>query len=150
MPRLNFKGNVVWITGASSGIGEALAKGFAEIGSRLILSSRREAELQRVGQLCSGAESVSVLPLDLSKPEFMAGAATAALAIAGRIDVMVHNAGVTQRALAADADYGIDEILVRTNYLGPVALTKALLPSMQARRQGVFIVVTSVLGKFGL
>jgi short-subunit dehydrogenase len=150
MPRSNFRGNVVWITGASSGIGEALAKRFAEIGSILILSSRREDELNRVAGLCSGAESVAVLPLDLSKPELMDRAATEAVSIAGRIDVMVHNAGVGQRALATDADYKIDEILLRTNYLGPVALTKALLPSMRTRQRGHFIVVTSVLGKFGL
>ena len=145
-----FHGKVVWITGASSGIGEALARQFAQAGSRLILSSRRKEELDRVSASCSGAESVAVLPMDLSRPQSMDEAARRALEIADRVDVMVHNAGVSQRSFAADTKYDVDELLIRTNYLGPVALTKALLPSMRARHEGHFIVVSSVLGKFGL
>src|SRR5437762_6350354 len=145
-----FRGKVVWITGASSGIGEALARRFASAGARLILSSRREDELNRVARLCAGAASISVLPLDLSKPDSMPDAVQWVIARAGAVDVMVHNAAVGQRSFAADTDYGIDELIMRTNYLGPVALTKAILPAMRARRQGQFIVVSSVLGKFGL
>jgi dehydrogenase/reductase SDR family protein 7B len=145
-----FENKVVWITGASSGIGEALAKRFALAGSRLIISSRRPDELSRVAGLCSGARSCAVLPLDLSKPESMADAVHSVLAREGAVDVMVHNAAVSQRAFAADASYDVDELIMRTNYLGPVALTKALLPSMRARRQGQFIVLSSVLAKFGL
>jgi dehydrogenase/reductase SDR family protein 7B len=145
-----FRGKVVWITGASSGIGEALARQFADCGSRLLLSSRREDELNRVARLCSKAESVAVLPLDLSKPELMCDAVRRALEIVDHVDVMIHNGGVSQRAFASDTQYHVDELLMRTNYLGPIALTKALLPSMRSRRQGHFIVVTSVLGKFGL
>ena len=150
MANSTFKGKVTWITGASSGIGEALAKQFAAAGSRLILSSRREDELERVAGLCRHADSVSVLLLDLSRPEQMAGAAEKALALAGHVDVMIHNGGISQRAFAADTDYHVDDVIMRTNYLGPVALTKALLPSMRSRRQGHFVVVTSVLGKLGL
>ena len=145
-----FTGKIVWITGASSGIGEALAKQFAAAGARLILSARRDAELQRVAALCPIAPSISILPLDLSMPEQMPDAARHALKIAGYIDVLVHNAGVSQRAFAADTGYDVDDRLMRTNYLGPVALTKGVLPSMRERRSGHFIVVTSVLGKFGL
>lgn len=150
MTHSRFQGKVVWITGASSGIGEALAKRFATTGSRLILSARREDELKRVADLCHGAASISILPLDLSKPESMAGVVQRALALEGVVDVMVHNGAVSQRAFAADSNYQIDDVIMRTNYLGPVALTKALLPSMKSRRQGHFIVVTSVLGKIGL
>jgi dehydrogenase/reductase SDR family protein 7B len=150
MRQSTFKGKVVWITGASSGIGESLARRFASAGSRLILSSRREDELKRVAASCSGAEWVTVLPLDLSKPEAMSSAVRQALSVAGNINVMVHNGGVSQRAFAADTVYEVDERIMRTNYLGPIALTKALLPSMQAQRQGHFIVLGSVLGKFGL
>jgi short-subunit dehydrogenase len=145
-----FKNKVVWITGASSGIGEAFAKSFAQLGARLILSARRKHELNRVAGLCSGAGSVSVLPIDLSKPESLQDAVHSAITREKAIDVMVHNAAVSQRAFAADTTYDVDELIMRTNYLGPVALTKALLPSMRARRMGHFIVVTSVLGKFGL
>jgi len=150
MGHSRFKEKVVWITGASGGIGEALAKRFAMLGSRLILSARREDELSRVAGLCPGAASVSILPLDLGKPELLMNAAHEALSRAGAIDVMIHNAAVSQRAFAADADYEVDDVIMRTNYLGPVALTKAVLPSMRARREGHFIVVSSVLGKFGL
>jgi len=145
-----FTGKTVWITGASSGIGEALANRFASAGSRLILSARRENELQRVARLCSNAASVSILPLDLSRPESMGCAVQQALSSSGHIDVMVHNAGISQRAFASDTNFEVDERLMRTNYLGPVALTKALLPSMRERRQGQFIVVSSVLGKLGV
>jgi dehydrogenase/reductase SDR family protein 7B len=145
-----FRGKVVWITGASSGIGEALARRFAQAGSHLILSSRREDELNRVKSLCAGAPSIAVLPLDLSKPERMSDAAARALELTGHVDVMIHNGGVSQRSFASDTSYDVDELLMRTNYLGPVALTKALLPSLQSRHQGHFIVVTSVLGKIGL
>jgi short-subunit dehydrogenase len=144
-----FENKVVWITGASSGIGEALAKRFARAGSRLILSSRREKELVRVAGLCPESPSVFVLPLDLAKPESLADAAHLVLAREKAVDVMVHNGAVSQRSFAADTGYDVDELLLRTNYLGPVALTKALLPSMRARRQGHFIVISSVLGKFG-
>src|SRR5207253_1787321 len=99
---------------------------------------------------CSGAESVSILPLDLSKPETMPGIVRQAMDISGHIDVMIHNGGVSQRAFAAETIYEVDERIMCTNFLGPVALTKALLPAMQARRQGHFIVLSSVLGKFGL
>src|SRR5438128_393409 len=146
----HFRGKVVWITGASSGIGEALARHMARAGARLILSSRREDELNRVAQTCIDAVSVSVLSLDLSRPESMSDAVHRALEIAGHVDVMVHNGGVSQRAYAADTAFSVDDLLMRTNYLGPVALTKALLPSMRSRHTGHFIVVTSVLGKFGL
>jgi len=140
---------VVWITGASSGIGEALARRYARAGAALVLSSRREAELQRVAATCPGVP-VHIVPLDLGIPETMADAAARAIAHAGRIDVMVHGAGIGQRATAVDTAYAVDDLMMRTNYLGPVALTKALLPHMIARRRGHFVVVTSVLGRVGM
>jgi short-subunit dehydrogenase len=145
-----FADQVVWITGATSGIGEALARRFAAFGSRLVLSARREQELSRVAGLCTGAASVSVLPLDLSQPASLADRVHSVISREGAVDVMVHNAAVSQRAFAADAGYEVDDLIMRTNYLGPVAMTKALLPSMRARRRGHFIVISSVLGKFGL
>jgi len=145
-----FKDKVIWITGASSGIGEALAKRFARAGARLILSSRREPELSRVATLCSGASSVWTLPLDLSDAETMPSAVQKVLDRERAVDMMVHNAAVSQRAFAAAAPYAMDELIMRTNYLGPIALTKSLLPSMRSRQRGHFVVVSSVLGKFGL
>jgi len=140
---------VVWITGASSGIGEALAHRYAQAGATLVLSSRRESELRRVASACGGVP-VHIVPLDLARPEMMVDAAERAIALAGTIDVMVHNGGLSQRAAAFETAYAVDELMMRTNYLGPVALTKALLPHMMARRRGHFVVITSVAGRVGL
>jgi len=131
---MNFRGKSVWVTGASSGIGEALARRLAQRQCRLILSSRRESELTRVAGLCSGAQDVAVLPTDLSKPETMCDAARQALMIAGHIDVMVHNGGISQRSYARDTAFEVDNLPMRTNYLGPIALAKAILPSLVRKR----------------
>jgi dehydrogenase/reductase SDR family protein 7B len=143
-------GKLVWITGASSGIGESLSRQFAHLGCRLVLSSRRESELQRVASSCTGAQGIFVIPLDLSKPETMSIVAQRVLADIGPVDIMVHNGGVSQRADARETIFEVDNVILRTNYLGPIALTKALLPSMLARKQGHFVVVTSALGKFSI
>jgi short-subunit dehydrogenase len=140
---------VVWITGASSGIGEALAYRYARAGAELVLSSRREDELRRVATACPGVP-VHIVPLDLARPETMVDAAQRATALAGTIDVMVHNGGLSQRATAVETAYAVDDLMMRTNCLGPIALTKALLPSMMARRRGHFVVITSVAGRVGL
>lgn len=139
----------MWITGASSGIGEATAVAFAREGARLILSARRREELQRVAQRCVGAPSVEVLPLDLGDLASLPSAAQEALERTGRIDVMVHNAGISQRARAIDTSLEVDERIMRVNFLGTVALTKALLPAMVAARRGHFVVVTSLTGLIG-
>jgi dehydrogenase/reductase SDR family member 7B len=144
------RGQTVWITGASSGIGESLSRQFAALGCRLILSSRRESELQRVAATCAGAQHVSIVPLDLSKPESLGDVVRRVLADAGSIDIMAHNGGVSQRADARDTLFEVDDIILRTNYLGPVAMTKALLPSMVGRKAGHFVVVTSALGRFSI
>jgi len=146
----DLRGKTVWITGASSGIGESLSRHFAKLCCKLVLSSRRVEELQRVAATCKGAQQISTVPLDLSKPETMSDVVEHVLREYGPVDVMVHNAGVSQRAEASETLFDVDELIMRTNYLGPVALTKALLPSMLARRQGHFVVVTSCLGKIGV
>ena len=145
----DFAGQVVWITGASSGIGEALARGFAQAGARLVLSSRREIELERVRRTCARPDEHLVLPLDLACTDAFAAATATVLARCGAIDVLVNNAGVAQRALAGEATLAVERALMDVNYFGPVALTKAVLPAMRARRRGHVVVVGSVLGHFG-
>jgi dehydrogenase/reductase SDR family protein 7B len=144
-----FEDQVVWITGASAGIGAAVARAFAREGARLILSARRREELERVAAQCAGARGVDVLPLDLGDTPSLSARAREALALAGHVDVMVHNAGISQRARAIETSIEVDERLLRVNYLGTVALTKALLPAMVARRRGQFVVVTSLTGLIG-
>lgn len=148
-PAAGRAGDVVWVTGASSGIGEALAHRFARRGARLLLSARGEERLEAVRRALSNPERHTVLPLDLGRPESMAEAVREALARCGRVDVMVHNGGVSQRSLAEATALEVDRRVLEVDYLGPVALTKALLPSMLERGSGRFVVVSSLVGKIG-
>lgn len=144
-----FANKVVWITGASSGIGEALAKALAAQGARLVLSARREAVLARVRAACPDPETVALVPFDVAETNAADDNVVRAIAAFARIDMLVNNAGVSQRSLAKDTAFQVDERLMRVNYLGPVALTKALLPHFLARGDGRFVTITSVVGKFG-
>ncbi len=146
------QGKWVWITGASSGIGEASALRFAKEGARLVLSARRRDELDRVAAICRqlGAAEVFVQPLDQAELGTIQDVVAQVLHhCGGAIDVMIHNAGVSQRSRIIDTSMAVDERIMRVNYLGPVALTKALLPSMIARKVGHFVVVSSLVGIFG-
>lgn len=143
----SFHGKVVWITGASSGIGEALAHAFARAGARLVLSARREAELQRVKtSLGVPLDRVLVLPMDLTEIEAFGMKVAAVLAHFGQIDVVVQNAGISQRATAVESPLSVDRALMEVNYFGVVGLTKAALPSMLARKTGLFVPISSIAG----
>lgn len=146
---MKFQQQRVWITGASSGIGEALAYAFHEAGARLILSARRAEELIRVQNRCGGGESVRILPLDVTQAAELPDKARAALEIFGGIDVLVNNAGVTQRSLVADTEIDVYRKLMEVNFFGAVALTKAVLPSMIENESGHIVVISSLVGKFG-
>jgi dehydrogenase/reductase SDR family member 7B len=148
MRRDAFRGKVVWITGASSGIGRALALAFAGAGARLILSARRADILEAVRRACGTAE-VCLVPLDLTELETLPGRTAAALACYGSVDIMVHNAGLAARARVVDTTRDVLELVLRTNYLGPAILTRALLPSMFAQGGGQFVVISSLSGKYG-
>lgn len=146
---MRFSHRVVWITGASSGIGEALAYAFAAEGARLVLSSRRPGELERVRRACASPDTHLVLPLDMVRPETFPSAVSEAIKRCGRLDILVNNAGVSQRALVADASLESERALMEVNYFGPVALTKAALPALRAHRGGHLVVVSSVMGYLG-
>jgi short-subunit dehydrogenase len=145
----SFNGKVVWITGASSGIGEALACELSARGAKLILSSRRVTELERVKQRCTHPDQVHILPLDLTNTAAMEAKVAAAIALFGRIDVMVHNGGMSQRALVADTAIAVHRHVMELNYFSYIILTKALLPHFMERRSGYFVVTSSVMGKIG-
>jgi dehydrogenase/reductase SDR family protein 7B len=146
MTQLNNK--VVWITGASSGIGEALTVQAAAQGARLILSSRRAAELERVKAQCADPAKVAVLPVDLT--DFDAQAlARQAEALFGPVDILVNNAGWSQRSLTVDTDMTVYRKLLELDFFAPVALTKAVLPGMIARGNGHVVMIGSVVSKFG-
>ena len=147
MSDASFQNRRVWITGASSGIGEALAVAFHRAGAKLILSARREEELKRVQALCGGETNTRILPMDVTRAEELASKVSEALAMFGGIDILVLNAGVSQRSLVKDTSMTVYRSLMETNYFGPVGLTTAALPSMLANRSGHIVVISSLAGK---
>ena len=149
MARARFENSVAWVTGASSGIGRALAVELNRQGARIILSGRNVERLDEARQECRAPADSHVLPFDLSDLNELPAIASKAMAAFGHIDFMVHNAGVAHRGLVVDTGLDVDQYIMATNYFGPVVLTKALLPSMLERRSGCFVVVSSLSAKFG-
>jgi len=144
----SFTGRVVWITGASSGIGRSLALAFAAAGARLILSARRQEALAEVQRACGTAE-ICLVPFDLADLDDAPARAAEALACFGGVDIMVHNAGLAARDRVVNTTRDVHERILRTNYLGSALLTRALLPSMLERGGGHFVVISSLSGKYG-
>jgi short-subunit dehydrogenase len=151
MPTSKLTNKVIWITGASSGIGEALAYALARKGAKLILSARRKEELERVKGNCPAntQADVRVLPLDLAKTETLQLMAQAAIQLFGQVDILVNNGGVTQRSFAKDTLLEVDRRIMEVNFFGAVGLTKALLPHLLSRKSGHLVTVSSVTGIFG-
>lgn len=143
-----FTNQVVWITGASSGIGEALALAFAKSGAKLVLSARRRDELERVARACA-TKDVLIHPLDLGSGSTFENDVAQVLERFGRIDVVIHNGGISMRALVKDTSMDVQRRIMEVNYFGTIALTKACLPPMLAARRGHFVAVSSVMGKLG-
>ncbi|MGY6559895.1 MAG: SDR family oxidoreductase [Nitritalea sp.] len=140
---------VAWITGASSGIGEALAYTLNLQGYRLILSARNAEALQAVASRCSYPEEVYVLPLDLSKSSLATAYVAQAIDYFGQVDLLVNNGGISQRSRVDETELAVDRTIMEVNYFGTIALTKALLPHFLERGSGHFATVSSLVGKFG-
>lgn len=145
----HYTGKVVWITGASSGIGEALAYELARRGAQLVLSARRVEQLEQVCERCEHPDRHMILPLDLTDPASLAIAAEQVVERFGQIDVLLNNGGISQRGTATETVIDVDRRIMEVNYMGTVGLTKAVLPSMLARGQGQIVVISSVAGKIG-
>lgn len=143
-----FTNKVVWITGASSGIGEALVYAFAHEGARVIISARRTEELSRVSQQAGGT-GIYRLPLDLEQADTLVAKAEEAIRAFGHIDILVHNGGVSQRSWVAETGMDVHRRLMEIDYFSYVALTRAILPHFQQRKSGHFVVMSSVMGKIG-
>ncbi|MEZ5043830.1 MAG: SDR family oxidoreductase [Saprospiraceae bacterium] len=146
---MSFKDKVIWITGASSGIGEHLAYAFSEQGSKLILSSRNEQELQRVKQNCSSPETILTIALDVAQFDTIPKAYEQIKKHFGHLDILINNAGISQRELILKTDFSVDQKILAVNFLGSVAVTKAVLPDMVAQKKGQIVVISSVMGKIG-
>jgi short-subunit dehydrogenase len=144
-----FKDKVVWITGASSGIGEALAKALADEGATLILTARRTERLEALRGQLREPSKVHLLPGDLGDPAAIEPLARKAEALVGRIDVLVNNAGISQRTKALETRIEDVRRLMEINFFAPIALTNAVLPAMLARRSGHIVIISSVAGYVG-
>lgn len=141
----------VWITGASSGIGAACAYRYAAEGARLVLTSSSAERLDAVAVKCRGlgAEEVTVLPYDLTCPDEIDTLVEKAWNAADGIDIVMLNAGVSQRANVEDTSMEMIRKIMEINYFAPVAIAKALLPKMVGRGGGRIVVTTSIAGRFG-
>lgn len=139
----------VWVTGASSGIGKALCENLAARGCSLVLSARNADTLEAVRQQLPHSDKHRVVPLDLGNPESLATIVDATLQDVGTVDVLINNGGVSQRSFAAETELAVDRRLMEVNYLGTVAMSKALLPHFIARKSGTIMSIASVAGKVG-
>ena len=141
---------VVWITGASSGIGEALVFAFNDLGAKLIISARNRDNLYQVKQNCrKNPIDIHVLPLDLEQTDSLAEKATDAIRIYGRIDILIHCGGISQRATALETSLTVAKKIMNINYFGTIALTQAVVPTMIQQGGGQVVVISSLVGKFG-
>jgi dehydrogenase/reductase SDR family member 7B len=143
-------GKTAWITGASSGIGEALAKAFVADGGNAILSGRNAAELERVAAETGAPERCLILPFDTMDFAALPTKVEAAIAFHGCVDVLVNNAGISQRSLAVDTDFSVYERIIGVDLLAPIALTQTLLPHLLALGSGQLVMISSVAGKGGV
>ena len=146
-----FSNKVVWITGASSGIGRATALRFARENATLVLTALEPDLLQDVRSECLsvGAPAVTTLPYDLSQIDGLPKLAEDALQAYGRIDVFYNNAGISQRGTTVEVDMAVIRKVMDIDFYAPVILTKHILPTMIAQGGGQLAVTTSINGLFG-
>jgi dehydrogenase/reductase SDR family protein 7B len=142
----DFENKVIWITGASSGIGEAMAHELARRGARLVLSARRADVLEAVRLRCDRPDKHLVLPMDMTDPGQFRTQTEVVLSTFGHIDMLINNAGVSQRSLVKDTPIEVDRQIMELDFFGPVALAKTVLPHMLARGTGHLVAVSSVVG----
>lgn len=147
---MEIQSKVVWVTGASSGIGEALVVALAKKGAIVALSSRRLEELQRVQKQAGLSEQTSLcVPLDLADFSTFDAAYQQVLEKFGRVDILINNGGISQRDYFKNTEMATVRRLMEVNFFGTVGLTKLVLPEMIARKSGMIVAVTSVTGKYG-
>lgn len=146
---MSFSDKIIWITGASSGIGKALAIELSNQNAKLILSSRKKEDLELVKNVCENPSEVKIITLDLEDYNNLQPKADEAIAAFGTIDILVNNGGISQRSFVKDTAIAVDKRIMDINYLGTVALTKAILPHFVKNKNGHFVTTTSIVGKIG-
>ncbi|MCW3127479.1 MAG: short-chain dehydrogenase/reductase [Bacteroidetes bacterium] len=141
---------IVWITGATSGIGEQLVYECAKEGAKIVLSARRAEEMERVAKTANlTADRYLIVPLDLADNRDYSSQVKAVLDKFGQVDVLINNGGISQRSLAKETKLEVDRELMEVNYFGTISLSKAVLPYMLTRKSGMLVSVSSAVGKFG-
>ena len=143
----DFAGKTAWITGASSGIGEALAKALADRGAKIVLSGRRTEALQAVADKLT-TESL-ILPFEVTDYDVLADKVDEAWNWAGKIDILVNNAGVSQRSLAIKTNPQVYTDLINIDLIAPIWLTQLQLPKMVAAGGAHIVAISSVAGRIG-
>ena len=146
---MSFSNKIVWITGASSGIGKALAIELSNQNAKLILSSRKKDALELVNNECKNPDEVKIVTLDLEDYTNLKPKVDEAINCFGTVDILVNNGGVSQRSFVKDTQISVDKRIMDINYLGTVALSKAILPHFTKNKKGQFVVTTSIVGKIG-
>lgn len=147
---MQFRNKNVWITGASSGIGEQLAYSCIRRGAKLIISSRDKTKLEKVKKNCEGmGGECHVFPIDLSNGQQVEKVADEVMNRFKTIDLLINNGGVSQRSTAIDTDEQVERKIMETNFFGAVAITKKVLPNMIKNGGGHIAVTSSITGKFG-
>ena len=144
---MTFANQTVWITGASSGIGEALAYAFDREGAHVILSARRKEKLQEVIARMNGPGKRSILEYDVSQTDMATAKFEEARRMTGQLDILINNAGISQRSSVEETLLYVDREIFEVNFFGNIALTKAVLPHLIKRQKGHIVVISSVAGK---
>lgn len=145
---MSFTGQIAWITGASSGIGAALAREWAARGGHAILSGRDHARLAAVA--ADIATDTLVLPFDVRDEAALASATAQALAWKGGIDFAVANAGISQRSAALDTDMRVYREIIEVDLIAQIAFAQGLIGAMTARGSGRVAFISSIAGKVGV
>jgi short-subunit dehydrogenase len=144
---MSFAGKTVWITGASSGIGEELAIQLSRRGAKIILTARNAQTLEAVKSRCENPNSHKIVTMDLERLEEMPAVVESVLK-AGPIDILINSAGLTHRYLVKDTPFEVDRKIITLDLLSPILLTKLVLPQMLERKSGQIVSISSMMGLF--
>lgn len=146
---MSFQNKIVWITGASSGIGKQMAIQCADRGAKVVLSARRKEVLESIQSELKNPENHLVLPLDLTQTDEIESKVNQVIEKYQRIDFLFNNGGISQRSEVHETSLEVDRRIMEVNYFGNIALTKAVLPYFRKQKSGHFVVISSIAGKFG-
>ena len=144
-----FNNKPVWITGASSGIGEALASELSKRGAHVILSARSTEKLEAVKTRLTHPDKAEVVTLDMLNEEEVQNTAKEIQSRYPNLFMLINNAGRSQRSQVIETDYTVYKDLMKLNYFSVVNLTKAILPTLYKNQSGHLITISSVAGKLG-